>query len=297
MAPTTLKQVPDEELLHGGNLACAGCPEILAFRHVLKALGRDTIVVNSTGCLAVVTQMGVPKVPHFHVLLENGPAVMSGIDAGLRMMGRREGTNLLVVAGDGATADIGLAALSASIERGEDFIYVCFDNESYMNTGGQRSGTTPFGARTSTTPIGTHVRGEQRVPGMRKDMMEIVAAHRIPYAASCSIAYPLDLIERVRRAAAVRGPSYVHVHCPCPTGWGMSPAQTIQAAKLAVQTGCVALWELEEGTRRPTKRVGRRTPVIEYLRMQKRFAHLTEDSPEVAAIQADIDARWAAPTT
>lgn len=291
----TLKQVPGEELLHHGNLACAGCPETLAFRHVLKALGENTIVVNSTGCLAVVTQMGVPKVPHFHVLLENGPAVMSGVDAGLRMLGRREGTNLLVVAGDGGTADIGLSALSASIERGEDFVYVCFDNESYMNTGGQRSGTTPFGARTSTTPVGSRTRGEQRAPALRKDMLEIVAAHRIPYAAACSVAFPLDLIERVRKAAAVRGPSYVHVHCPCPTGWGMSPSQTIAAARLAVETGCVTLFELEDGRRRITKRVARRRPVWEYLRVQKRFAHLAEDAPEVLALQADVDARAGAP--
>ncbi|MHC4858700.1 MAG: thiamine pyrophosphate-dependent enzyme, partial [Planctomycetota bacterium] len=141
-----LRDVPDEEHLSLGNLACAGCPEVLGFRHALKMLGPDTIVINATGCLAVVMQMAVPKVPHFHVLFENAPAVISGIDDGLKAMGRREGVNLVVVAGDGGTADIGLSSLSGAIERNQDFTYVCFDNPSYMNTGGQRSGTTPFGA-------------------------------------------------------------------------------------------------------------------------------------------------------
>jgi pyruvate ferredoxin oxidoreductase beta subunit len=289
-----MDQVPDLELLHQGNLACAGCPEILAFRHVLKALGEDTICVNSTGCLAVVTQMGVPKIPHFHVLLENGPAVISGIDAGLRALGKREGTNLLVAAGDGGTADIGLASLSAAMERGEDFIYVCFDNESYMNTGGQRSGTTPFGARTSTTPVGRVERGELRPPELRKDMVEIVAAHHIPYIASTSVAFPLLLIESIEKAKQVRGPSYIHVHCPCPTGWGMSPAQTIEAARLAVQTGCVALYEIEDGARRFTKKVARRKPVADYLGLQARFKHLIDDAEMMAAIQADVDSRYEA---
>jgi len=287
----TLAQVPTTELMHKGNLACAGCPETLAFRHVLKALGENTIVVNSTGCLAVVTQMGVPKVPHFHVLLENGPAVISGIDSGLRMLGRREGVNLLVIAGDGGTADIGLASLSAALERGEDFIYICLDNESYMNTGGQRSGTTPFGARTSTTPVGRIERGEQRMPALRKDMVEIVAAHHIPYVASCSIAYPLHLVEAVQKAAAVRGPSYFHVHSPCPTGWGMPPAKTIDAARLAVETGCVVLYEIEDGVRRLTKRVARVKPVEEYLALQTRFSHLMDDEDVLREIQTDVDTR------
>ena len=153
-----LKDVSREEHLSLGNLACAGCPEMLGFRHTLKVLGPNTIVINATGCLAVVMQMGVPKVPHFHVLFENAPAVISGIDDALKAMGKREEMNLLVVAGDGGTADIGLSALSGAIERNQDFIYLCYDNESYMNTGGQRSGTTSFGARTSTTPIGSKLR-------------------------------------------------------------------------------------------------------------------------------------------
>ena len=284
-----LTDVPTSEHLSPGNLACAGCPETLGFRHVLKALGDNTIVINATGCLAVVMQMAVPKVPHFHVLLENAPALMSGIDGALAAMGKREGVNLLVVAGDGGTADIGLSALSSAIERGQDFIYVCFDNECYMNTGGQRSGTTPFGARTSTTPVGRLTQGEARIPALRKDMVEIVAAHRIPYAASTSVAYPLDLIERVQKAAQVRGPSYIHCHSPCPTGWGMDPKDTVAAAKLAVETGSVVLYEIEHGVRRATRRVPRRKPVREYLALQRRFRHLTDDPQALEAMQAVVD--------
>ena len=291
---TKLAQVPTEEHLHQGNLACAGCPETLGFRHVLKALGPRTIVINQTGCLAVVMQMGVPKVPHFHVLFENAAAVASGVDAALGVMGRRDGVHLLVVSGDGGTADIGLSALSGAMERNQDFIYVCFDNESYMNTGGQRSGTTPFGARTSTTPVGLLERGEQRLPELRKDMVEIVAAHGIPYVASTSVAYPLDLIERTKRAAEVRGPSYIHCHSPCPTGWGMEPGHTVEAARMAVQTGCVVLQEIVDGERRITKRVGRRKPVQEYLRFQSRFRHVLDDPEALATIQAGVDARYAA---
>ncbi len=291
-----IKEVDREEYLSLGNLACAGCPETLGFRHVLKALGPNTIVINQTGCLAVVMQMAVPKVPHFHVLFENSAAVISGIDDALRVRGKREGVNLLVVAGDGGTADIGLSALSGAIERNQDFIYVCFDNESYMNTGGQRSGTTPFCARTSTTPVGKVIRGEDRVPSLRKDMLEIVAAHHIPYAASTSIAYPLDLIERVRKAAAVRGPSYIHCHSPCPTGWGIDTSEVVNAARTAVQAGVVILYEVEAGVRRRTKRVAKRKPIEEYLRFQARYRHVLDDPEALARIQKDVDERYEAIT-
>ncbi len=284
-----LNEVPAVEHLSGGNLACAGCPETLAFRHVLKALGDNTIVINATGCLAVVMQMAVPKVPHFHVLLENAPAVISGIDGALETLGRREGVNLLVVAGDGGTADIGFSSLSSAVERGQDFIYVCFDNECYMNTGGQRSGTTPHGARTSTTPVGRVTKGEDRAPALRKDMVEILAAHRIPYVASTSVAYPLDLMERVQKAAQVRGPSYIHCHSPCPTGWGMKAEETITAARLAVETGSVVMYEIENGVRRVTRKVPRRKPVDAYLAMQSRFKHVTKDPEALAAMQTQVD--------
>ena len=289
-----LTQVPKEEHLHTGSLACAACPELLGFRHVLKMLGPETIVVNTTGCLAVIMQMAVPKVPHFHVLFENGPAVMSGIDDALKAAGKREGVNLLCVAGDGGTADIGLSSLSGAIERNQDFVYVCFDNESYMNTGGQRSGTTPFGARTSTTPIGRMTRGEDRIPALRKNMVEIVAAHGVSYVASASISYPLDLMEKVTKAVAVRGPSYIHCHSPCPTGWGIDTKDMIDVGRLAVKAGCVVLYEIENGERRVTQRIAKRVPVSEYLAPQSRFRHLVDQPEVIADIQRAVDESYEA---
>jgi len=289
-----LRDVATFEPLSRGNLACSGCPQILGFRHVLKVLGPETIVINATGCLAVCMQMGVPKVPHFHVLFENSAAVISGIDAALTQMGKRQDVNLLVVAGDGGTADIGLASLSGAIERNQDFVYVCFDNESYMNTGGQRSGTTPFGARTTTTPVGRQVRGEDRMPSLRKNMVEIIAAHQVPYVASASVGYPLDLIDKVQRAMEVRGPSYLHVHSPCPPGWGFPDSQGIKLAQTAVKAGCVVLFEIVDGERRITKKVRKSLPVERYLEGQARFAHLIEDSEAVAEIQAGVDRAYEA---
>lgn len=284
-----IRDVPREEHLSPGNLACAGCLQVLGFRHALKALGPNTLVVNGTGCLAVVMQMGVPKVPHFHTLFENAAAVASGIDDALKAQGKREGKNLLVVAGDGGTADIGLAALSGAIERNQDFVYVCFDNESYMNTGGQRSGTTPCGARTTTTPVGEVVRGETRPPGLRKNMVEIIAAHGIPYVASASIGYPLDFIEHVKKAATVRGPSYIHCHAPCPPGWGIETQEMVNVARLAVRTGCVVLYEIENGVRRLVRKVGKRLPIEDYLRYQARFRHILADPAALAAVQRQVD--------
>lgn len=284
-----LKELPDDELLCMGSLSCSGCGQLLAFRHALKVLGKNTIAINSTGCLAVIMQMAVPKVPHFHVLFENGPAVISGIDSALRVLGKREGMNLLVAAGDGGTADIGIAALSGAIERNHDFIYICFDNESYMNTGGQRSGTTWFGARTSTTPVGKVVQGEDRAPGLRKDLVEIIAAHGTPYVASTSIGYPLDFMERVKKARDTRGPSYIHCHAPCPPGWGIDPKDVIKVAQLAVQTGFVKMFEIENGVRRITKRIGKLKPVEEYLKYQARYRHILKNEAMLAKVREHVE--------
>ena len=283
-----IKELPDEELLSLGSLSCSGCGQLLAFRHVLKVMGKNTIVINSTGCLAVIMQMGVPKVPHFHVLFENGPAVISGIDSALKAMGKREGINLLVAAGDGGTADIGIASLSGAIERNQNFIYICFDNESYMNTGGQRSGTTPFGARTSTTPVGNVVQGEERMPELKKNMVEIVAAHGTPYVASTSVGYPLDLMERIKKAMTIQGPSYIHCHTPCPPGWGIDTKDVIKVAKLAVQTGFVRLFEIENGERRITKKIPKLKPVEEYLKYQARYKHILADEEKLTKIRENI---------
>jgi len=283
-----LKEIPDDELLSMGALSCSGCGQILAFRHALKILGENTIAINSTGCLAVIMQMGVPKIPHFHVLFENAPAVISGIDSAYRVMGKREGINLLVVAGDGGTADIGLASLSGAIERNQDFIYICFDNESYMNTGGQRSGTTPYGTRTSTTPVGSFIQGEDRKSELQKDMVKIIAAHGTPYVASTSIGYPLDFMERVEKAKNVRGPSYIHCHAPCPPGWGIDTKDVIKVAKLAVQTGLVKLYEIENSVKKTTKKITQLKPVEEYFKYQGRYRHLLKDKEKLSKIQEEV---------
>ncbi|MFQ5751888.1 MAG: thiamine pyrophosphate-dependent enzyme, partial [bacterium] len=183
----------------------------------------------------------------------------------------------------------GLAALSGAIERNQDFIYICFDNESYMNTGGQRSGTTWYGARTSTTPVGKFVRGEARTPELRKDMVEIIAAHGTPYVASTSVGYPLDFMERVEKAKNTRGPSYIHCHTPCPPGWGIDTREVIKVAQLAVQTGFVKLYEIENGVRRITKRVAKKKPVEEYLKYQARYKHILQDEEMLAKVREDVE--------
>ncbi|MFQ6060638.1 MAG: thiamine pyrophosphate-dependent enzyme [Thermoplasmata archaeon] len=288
---TKIKDLTNEEYLHHGSLSCAGCGAILTLRHVLKALGQNTIVINSTGCMAVIMQMAVPKTPHFHVLFENGPAVVSGIEQALDILGKRNGTNLLVVAGDGGTADIGMGSLSGAVERGHDFIYLCYDNESYMNTGGQRSGTTPFGAATSTTPVGRIVRGESRPMELRKDVPEIMIAHGCPYVATASVGYPLDLIDKVKKAAGVRGPSYIHVFSSCPSGWRVEPRYTVRLAKLAVQTGFIVLFEYEKGKRTFQYLPKRRKPIREYLELQGRFSHLLDDEESIRRMEEFIERR------
>lgn len=290
----TLKTLPEEELFSKGSNACAGCGALLAARLALKVLGENTIFINSTGCLAVIMQMGVPKVPHFHVLFENGPAVASGIDAALEAQGRREGVNLLVMAGDGATADIGLSALSGAVERGHRLIYICYDNESYMNTGGQRSGTTPLGAATTTTPATPLVPGEERPMELQKDVAEMMLAQGCPYVATASLAYPVDYINKVKRASEVNGPSYIQVHSFCPPGWGIDPADGIRIERLLVQSGYWVLYEYERGTgkRRVTVPVRERVPIAEYLKSQKRFAHILDRPEIVGRLQAAVDERF-----
>ncbi|MCK5291563.1 MAG: pyruvate synthase subunit beta [Thermoplasmata archaeon] len=294
MGKTKIKDLTDEEYLHHGSLACAGCGALLAFRHALKALGPNTITINSTGCMAVIMQMGVPKVPHFHVLFENGPAVMSGVEQALDIMGKRGDTNLLVVVGDGGTADIGMGSLSGAVERGHDFIYLCYDNESYMNTGGQRSGTTPFGAATTTTPVGSVVKGETRPMEMRKDVPEIMIAHGAPYVATASIGYPLDLIDKVKKAATVRGPSYVHVFASCPAGWRSDAKDSVKLAKLAVQTGLIVLFEHENGERTFQHLPKKRKPLREYLELQGRFKHLLDDEDATRELEDYVEGKFKA---
>ncbi|MDN5325979.1 MAG: pyruvate ferredoxin oxidoreductase beta subunit [Moorella sp. (in: firmicutes)] len=266
-----LKELPGNELVQG-SYACAGCGGILAVRMALKVLGPETVIVTTPSCLLGVTtfypQLAF-KVPCVNVTFPSTAAAISGVVAGLRRRGK-SGVKVVGLAGDGGTVDIGLQALSGAIERGDNFIFICYDNEAYMNTGVQRSGSTPPGARTTTTPVGRAGRGEDRP---KKDMLAIVAAHNIPYAATASIGYPQDYLTKVQKAMETEGPAYVQVLAPCPPGWGYSSHLTVKLARLAVQTGQWPLAEYEGG-RLTVKEVANPRPLNEYLALQARFAHL-----------------------
>jgi pyruvate ferredoxin oxidoreductase beta subunit len=226
-------------------------------------------------------------VPWIHSLFENVAAVASGIEASLKRQGRSE--KVVCVAGDGATFDIGVLCISGAFERGHDITYICYDNEAYMNTGIQRSGATPYGASTTTSPAGKCSAGNL-LP--KKDMPGILAAHGAPYVATASIAYPNDFIKKVERAINTPGPCYIQVHTPCCTGWGFESGETLAMAKLAIETGLWVNYEMVDGRVEKAKKV-RRKPVEEYLAKQKRFRHLFKPARQddvIAHIQAVADA-------
>ncbi len=284
MEPTNVyayKLITKKEYFSPGHRACQGCAEALAVRLVGKALGRDTIVACATGCMEVVsTPMPFTNwnVPWIHVAFENAAAVASGVEAGMNVLMRKgrvpkKKITFLAMAGDGGTSDIGIQALSGALERGHDFIYVCYDNEAYMNTGIQRSSSTPFGASTTTSPAGKLVPGQIT---WKKNMPEIAAAHDIPYVATACPSYPLDLVEKVKKGARVKGPAYVHILSVCPTGWRLQPELAIKAGRLAVETCVFPLYEVEDGRYKITMDIESPRPVEDYLKIQGRFRHLDE---------------------
>jgi pyruvate ferredoxin oxidoreductase beta subunit len=281
-----MSAVPDEELFAPGHRACSGCGEVLAVRHILKALGKNVVISSPTGCMEVISTPYPEtawRVPWIHVAFENAAAVASGVSRALKILGKNN-VKSVAIAGEGGTVDIGLQALSGAFERNENILYVCTDNEAYMNTGIQRSGSTPFGAWTTTTPVGKIKRGED-LP--KKNMVAIMAAHGSPYVATASVAYPMDLIKKVKKAASIEGPTYIHVHCPCGPGWRIDSSKTIEVARLAVLTGMWSLYEIERGEIRATFKPPKRKPVAEYLKVQGRFRHLTDE--EIAKIQQMVD--------
>jgi len=262
-----------------GHRACVGCGEALALRQAMKALGQNVIIVNATGCMEVVSSpqpWTSWEVPWIHTLFENVGAVASGIDAGLKAMtrkGRREAKTIRVVgiAGDGGTSDIGLQALSGALERGHDFLYICLDNEAYMNTGIQRSSATPYGASTTTAPAGKKSIGQIT---WKKNMPAIAAAHDIPYVATACPSYPFDLMAKVEKGATTPGPAYIHILSVCPTGWRSAAGLTIKAGRLAVETGIFPLYEVENGRYRLNFDPPKLRPVTDYFKLQGRFRHL-----------------------
>ena len=288
------RQVTKEEYLAPGHRACIGCGEALAVRLALKALGPESIVVSATGCMEIISSQ-LPwtswRVPWIHTIFENTAAVASGIEAGLKIMkqkGRKpdKKVNVVASAGDGGTSDIGLQALSGALERGHDFLYICWDNEAYMNTGIQRSSATPYGASTTTAPAGKRSIGQVT---WKKNMPLIAAAHNIPYVATACPSYPFDLMDKVAKGAAVDGPAYVHIFSVCPTGWRSPVEKTIEIGRLAVQTGVFPLYEIEDGKYRMNVNVAKRKPVEEYLKPQGRFRHLSEKERKYIQDRVDKD--------
>ena len=280
------KLITRKEYFSPGHRACQGCAEVLAVRLVAKALGKDTIVACATGCMEIVSSP-LPftnwKVPWIHVAFENAAAVVSGAEAGMKVLMRKgrvskKKISFLAMAGDGGTSDIGLQALSGALERGHDFTYICYDNEAYMNTGIQRSSSTPFGASTTTSPAGKVVPGQVT---WKKNMPEIAAAHNIPYVATACPSYPIDLIQKVKKGARIKGPAYIHILSVCPTGWRMPPELSIKVGRMAVETGIFPLYEVENGRYKLTMDIEKLRPVNDYLKMQGRFRHLSEDMIEI----------------
>lgn len=291
------------ERLCGGHRLCAGCGASVAVRQVLRGTQDHLVVGAATGCLEVATTIypyTAWETPFIHNAFENTAATISGVEAAYRSLQRQgkipmnKKVKFVAFGGDGGTYDIGLQALSGALERGHDFVYVCYDNEAYMNTGIQRSSATPYGASTNTAPAGTCSIGKQQ---FRKDLTMICAAHHIPYAAQASIGYWNDLIQKSEKAFAVNGPAFLLVFAPCPRGWVFPGNKTVEIAKTAVDCCFWPLYEIENGVFKLTKKVPdkKKLPIVDWLKAQKRFKHLFHPGCEevLERIQKHVDEDWA----
>ncbi len=271
-------------MLRSGHAACPGCVLALSLRHILNTLGPETMAVAAPSCAALICgaqPCSSMKIPVYQTTLESSAAAASGLRRALDTKGKQD-TTVVVIAGDGGTYDIGFQALSSAVERNEDMIYFCFDNEGYMNTGGQKSSATPLYASTGSTPAGKLSK--------KKNLTEIMAAHEIPYAATASAAHLADLVRKVEKAKGIRGTRIITVLIPCLPGWGLPDDEAIATARLAVDTGVFPLYEVEEGQRYTLNQTTRTRPVKDYLMTQKRYRHLSaEDRDE---IQLMVDRNW-----
>jgi pyruvate ferredoxin oxidoreductase beta subunit len=290
---TTILTLPTEEYVHPGSRACTGCGLGIAYRIGLKALGPDTILVVPPSCLTVLQGLfpvASTKLPSLNVTFASTAAAATGVLEALKAQGN-DHTKVVGWAGDGGTSDIGIQSLSGASERGDDFLFMCYDNEGYMNTGVQRSVTTPQGAITSNTPF----KGKMQ---QKKDVPAIMAAHGIDYVATASAAYPLDLYDKIKKAISLKGTKYIHIHTPCPPGWGFDTRYTVKIGEAAVETGYWDLYEVEKGVFRLTGASakmlerGKRAPVSEYLATQSRFRIMSKE--QAADVQARVDAKWSA---
>ena len=292
MATTSIKQLPKTEMILPGTRSCAGCGLMLTYRHALKALDEGkTIVAVPASCMTVLH--GVYPITPVKVVCINNPfaatgAAATGIVSGLKATGK-SGYTVVAFAGDGGTYDIGIQALSGALERRVNFIYICYDNEGYMNTGTQRSSASPVGAVTSTTPILAKLQH-------KKDMTKIVEAHNLPYIATGSPAFPFDLFDKVKYAKDVQGSRYIEVHAPCPPGWGFPNRDLVKMGKLAVESGIHVLFEIREGRFSLTSRslamakTGKKKSVSDYIKGQTRFKRISGD--HLAQLQEFTDRKW-----
>uniref|UniRef100_A0A7J2THH3 Pyruvate ferredoxin oxidoreductase n=1 Tax=Archaeoglobus fulgidus TaxID=2234 RepID=A0A7J2THH3_ARCFL len=269
-----------------GHGACPGCGLTIAVRNVLEALEGKCFVVNPTGCLEIISSQygrNAWGVPYIHSLFDNAAAVACGISEALKALGREDEGKVVVLAGDGATADIGLT-LHGMFDRNHDVIYICLDNEAYQNTGHQQSALTPFGEATTTTPAGKVLFGKM---GRKKDMVAIALAHGSPYVATSSAVLPADIRRKVKKASNIEGAKYIQIHCPCVTGWGIDGKDVVKVGNLAIETALYPIVEFENGKLITVRKVRDRKPVEEYLKLQRRFRHLFT-SPEGKKIIAEI---------
>jgi pyruvate ferredoxin oxidoreductase beta subunit len=281
------KLVDKEEYYSSGHRACQGCGEALAIRLMAKALGKDTVVTNATGCMEV-TATPYPttawKLPWVHVAFPNSAAVGAGVESALKVL-RRKGKiadrdiKVVSIGGDGGSFDIGFQAISGAMERGHNMIYIVYDNEAYMNTGIQRSGATPYGASTTTQPAGKESVGNKT---WKKNMAEIMVAHKVPYVATACHSYPFDFMNKVKKARKVNGPAFIHCLAVCPTGWRASSETCIKMGRLAVETGVFPLYEVENGKYKMTIEMPKKLrPVEDYLKPQGRFRHLKPEDIKI----------------
>ncbi|NOY05177.1 MAG: 3-methyl-2-oxobutanoate dehydrogenase subunit beta [Chlorobi bacterium] len=281
-------RIPEPELMYSGHLACPGCGASLAMRYALKALGKNTMVIIPACCWSIIAgpfPYSALDVPIYHTAFETAAAVASGMKAALDQLGKSDVT-VMAWAGDGGTYDIGFQALSGAAERNEDFLYVCYDNEAYMNTGIQRSSSTPFGAWTTTTPE-NHTKERPK-----KDIVGILAAHRIPYLATVSVAYPEDFIRKFQKAKSIRGMKFIEILSPCPPGWKTADDQSIRISRLAVESRIFPLLEIEHGEKYTLNLEPEGISVRDYLEAQGRFKKLSEK--DVEHIQKEVDRKWEA---
>ena len=286
----TIIDLPEREYILPGTRACSGCGLALAYRHILKALGDKTVLTVPASCLTVLHGI-YPCTPvcltNINTTFASAAASATGIVAGLHAL-KRDGYTVVAVAGDGGTYDIGIQGLSAAAERNTDFIYICYDNEGYMNTGTQRSSATPSGALTTTTPA--------KKTEHKKDILAIMEAHQIPYIASASAALPLDLYSKVKKAKGIKGTRFIHVHTPCPPGWGFPTDALIRLGKLAVETATIVLYEVEDGHFQLTAlskkmaKTGRKRPIEDYIKLQGRFRKTHKKAVDL--LQDWVDKKW-----